>query len=146
VCYNIRTAPSKVFRRRNISIYIKPFMKVKYTDFIIIVARDSWGFNETTAPVIVKTIESQKPDYYQYYNPTAFFVYFILNRKNVKKSKKLIEDMIHIVKTYIKYFEEFEIGYHEGRMICSKDIFGKIISEPLGGAGNKVYNNIIFKL
>ncbi len=61
-------------------------------------------------------------------------------------AKYLIDEIISIAPVYSKYFENFEIGYSEGEMTCNINIIGKIAQEPIGGPGNDVYKNIIYKL
>jgi hypothetical protein len=113
-------------------------MKVRKLGLVIILIRDAWGFNELTGPRLISIIARSKPDYHCFANPGAFFVYYKIKPKNLTRSKLLIDEAIEFAEQYKDLLDRFEIGHHEGEMICSVDFLGRIIDEPVGEAGSAV--------
>jgi len=119
-------------------------MRVKVLNLRIISITDTWGFNERLFLIYNSIIEKHKPDYYSFSNPNAFFIYFKSTMRKIIRSNLLIKEIINITPSYSEYFEDFRIGQADGKMICSLNLFGKIVEQPIGDAGNKVYENIIY--
>jgi hypothetical protein len=120
-------------------------MRVKRLGLIIILIRDAWGFYEITGPRLISTIAQSGPDYYCFANPGALFIYFKVNPKNLKRSKLLINEAIEFAEQNREHLDRFEIGHHEGEMACIVDLFGRIVDDPMGEAGNAVYMHIVFQ-
>jgi hypothetical protein len=118
-------------------------MKAKYDNLNIIYINDENGFNEITAPIILKIIKSNEPAYFEFLIPNSFFVYY----KAAAQTQKAYDSLLAEIKNLIDRddrFEDTRVGMAKGKMIVQTDWLGRIKSAPLGEPGNDAMTNIIF--
>lgn len=117
-------------------------MKAAQHELLIIYIADETGFSEKAVYSLNQIIIDCRPDYYEFLNPDAYYIYF----KSSSKNKKRAEHFLEIIRELIccnQLYSGVRVGIAHGLMIYKSNWLGHIKSAPLGGPGNEASKNII---
>ena len=111
-------------------------------DFIIVHISTGLTMNEAGHPVILNLIESSSPSYRQILNPDTYIAYFRSGKPDsYMRADRLLSEVQRLILNDDK-FADFKVGMSEGLMVTEMDWKGKVLSPPLGGAGNVASKNL----
>lgn len=102
----------------------------------IICLYDEWGWSYEQFTKLKNSIEEKQPEFWEFFNPGTILIYYKDTKKGFAKSSSLIKTLQNI-KTNNSEFDKIGIGYSEGEMVFETNVWGKIVTSPLGGAANK---------
>ncbi len=102
----------------------------------IVCVHDEWGWSHDQFNILKASIEKSKPDYWEFFNPGTVMIYFQDTKKGISRSQDLLKSL-QKSKTKITDLEKLGIGSSNGEMVFETNVWGKIISSPLGGAANQ---------
>lgn len=118
------------------------FKKTIQEDFLIVHISTGQTMNEVNHPIIINLIESSAPSYSQLLNPDSYVAYFRSKRPDSsQRAKRLFSDVQSLILNDEKFID-FKVGMSEGTMVTEIDWKGKVLSPPLGGAGNVAMKNL----
>jgi len=103
---------------------------------LIICVHNEWGWSHDQFNTLKSSIEGVKPDFWEFYNPGTILIYFKDTKKGISRSQELLKSF-RDVKSENSNIEKLGIGSAKGEMIFATNVFGKIISSPIGGAANE---------
>ncbi len=87
------------------------------------------------------SLESSSPSYWQLLNPDCYIAYFRSGKPDSRqRADRLLSEVHKLILTDDK-FSAFKVGTSEGPMVTELDWKGKVLSPPLGGAGNVASKN-----
>jgi len=117
------------------------FKKAIQEDFIIVHISTGLTMNEVSHPIIINLIESSSPSYSQLLNPDSYIAYYRSRKPDSRHhADRLLQGVQNLILNDEK-FSDFKVGVSEGLMVTEIDWKGKVLSPPLGGAGNIASKN-----
>jgi hypothetical protein len=102
----------------------------------VICIHDEWGWSHEQFTKLKDSIEEKYPDFWEFFNLGTILIYYKDTKKGFTKSSSLIKTLQNI-KTDNSELNKIGIGDSEGEMVFETNVWGKIVTSPLGGAANE---------